>query len=349
MNGLSLFSNVGIGEYFLKKNNIHIKVANEVIEKRAQFYAKNYPDSECIIGDIRFENISNLVIEKAIYHKCDFIIATPPCQGMSVLSNIKDKRDKRNNLIYETIHIIKSVKPKYVLIENVPQIQKTLIDIDQNPVNIIDYIRNSLLDYTLNIKVVNCMDYGIPQNRKRTIILLSRSDVKEWKFKETKTRIKTLFDTIGHLPSLESGQSSSIKFHYAINHNDNHILWMKHTPTGKTAIDNPVHYPQKEGRRIKCYRSAYRRLRWDKPASTITTNSAFISSQNNVHPGRKQIDGTYSDARCLTILEIMLLTGLDKHWKIPEWASDKFIREVIGEGIPPMLIFELTRDLNEKA
>ena len=110
---------------------------------------------------------------------------------------------------------------------------------------------------------------------------------------------------------------------------------MKHTATGKTALDNIKFYPEKNGRKIKGYNTTYKRIEWDRPAPTITMCNGGISSQNNVHPGRLQKDGTYSDARVLTILELMRLTGLPDDWNIPQNASDNLIRQVIGEAFPP--------------
>lgn len=67
---------------------------------------------------------------------------------------------------------------------------------------------------------------------------------KMWQFPAKKPKI-TVFDAIGDLPSLESGQDSGIKYHVAKNHNQQHILWMQHTPTGKTALDNEVFFRRK--------------------------------------------------------------------------------------------------------
>ena len=66
-----------------------------------------------------------------------------------------------------------------------------------------------------------------------------------------------------------------------------------------------------------------------------------ISSRNNVHPGKWKEDGAYSDARILTILELLRLTGLPDDYQIPEWASDNLIRQVIGEAFPPKFCAEL--------
>lgn len=344
MNALSLFSNIGIGESLLFKNNINIKVANEIIEKRVKIYREMYPKVNMISGDIRNNDTFNKIIESSLKFKCDFLIATPPCQGMSAAGK-RQSGDIRNDLTTYVIDVIKLIKPKYILIENVPNFEKTTIKINNKDVNVFEYLKSELSDYKINSKVINCADYGIPQNRKRIFILISRMDVKEWGFNLVKKDIITVEDAIGHLPSIESGEHSDIKYHYAIEHNKNHVLWMKNTPTGKTAFDNIIHFPNINGRLIKAYRSSYRRIRWDKPSPTITTGSSFISSQNKVHPGRKKSDGTYSDARSLSPLEIMLLMGLKSSWGLPEWVSDNLLRKVIGEAVPPKIIYELTKDI----
>lgn len=344
MNGLSLFSNIGIGESFLNKNNIHIKVANEILEKRAKIYKELNPSVKMITGDIRNNSIFQEIIESSLKYNCEFLIATPPCQGMSVAGK-RNINDSRNDLTNYVINAINLINPKYILIENVPNFEKTSIIIEGKSINLFTHLIDSLKNYRINYKIINCADYGVPQNRKRIFILISRLDVKEWVFnlkKESKINVK---DVIGHLPSIESGEHSKIKYHYAINHNENHILWMKNTPTGKTAFDNEIYFPNIEGRKIKAYKSSYRRISWDKPAPTITTGSGFISSQNKVHPGIKKDDGTYSDARCLSPLEIILLTGLSSKWSLPKWVDDKLLRTVIGEAVPPKIIYELTKDL----
>jgi DNA (cytosine-5)-methyltransferase 1 len=117
---------------------------------------------------------------------------------------------------------------------------------------------------------------------------------------------------------------------------------MKNTPSGKSAFENPVYFPQKpNGKRLKGFSATYMRMEWDKPAPTITMRNDAISSQSNVHPGRLQKDGTYSDARVLSILELLILSSLPQDWNIPEWASEILIRQVIGESVPPKLIKEI--------
>ena len=126
---------------------------------------------------------------------------------------------------------------------------------------------------------------------------------------------------------------------------------MMHTPSGKTAFENVKYYPQKkDGTVIKGRISTYKRFSWDKPANTITQNNGVISSSICVHPGRylgKDNEGLdiYSDARVLTIYELLIVSSLPVDWDIPDWANEKLVRNVIGEGVPPLLIKEIVKPL----
>ncbi|HHV6867988.1 TPA: DNA cytosine methyltransferase, partial [Haemophilus influenzae] len=88
--GLSLFSGSGIGEYFLSRVGIDIIVANELIKKRADLYQKIYPNHKMVTGDIRNQSIFNKVLNVALANQVDFLIASPPCQGMSVAGKNRD-------------------------------------------------------------------------------------------------------------------------------------------------------------------------------------------------------------------------------------------------------------------
>jgi len=125
MRGVSLFSGAGIGETYLCDCGIDIVVANELIPKRANLYRRIFPNTAVICGDITKNEIYNEIIRLAD-GKIDFLIASPPCQGMSVAgknrSNSTMIADDRNYLINYIIKAIKDLSPKYVLIENVPML-----------------------------------------------------------------------------------------------------------------------------------------------------------------------------------------------------------------------------------
>lgn len=117
---------------------------------------------------------------------------------------------------------------------------------------------------------------------------------------------------------------------------------MQHTPQGKSAIYNEIYYPKKaDGTRIKGFHNTFKRMVWNQPCPARTTYSGSISSHNNVHPGRLRADGTYSDARVLTLLETFIVSSIPENIEFPPNASDNFIRTVIGEAIPPKLLEEI--------
>lgn len=345
--GVSLFANVGIAETYIKNHKIEIAVANELLENRARFHQEMHPKCKMIQGDITNDEVFDEVLKLSKRKKCDFLIATPPCQGMSLAGKMHED-DPRNSLIKYVIKLAHKLEPTNILIENVPKVLNTYLVHKGEKLKISDFIKKELepLGYIVNPVVVDASDYATPQSRKRAIYLISK--LQKWELPPKQEKI-TVREMIEHLPSLESGESSHIAYHKAKIHNERHISFLKRTPTGKTALHNKVHYPKKvDGTRIKGYDTTYKRIEWDKPSPTITMANGSVSSQNNVHPGRLKEDGTYSDARVLTLKEIFILTGLPDDWTPPEWASENLIRQVIGEGVPPMLIDALLSTIPTK-
>lgn len=375
LNGLSLFSNVGIAEAYLKDVGIDVVLANEIDEKRARFYQEVYTDAHMICGDITDQIIRDEIVKEAIQKKVEFIIATPPCQGMSE-AGLRLEFDPRNQLIFYAVDVIKKVKPKFVLLENVPKQLTTKIEYNGEVILIPEYIKRELgADYSFNKEtLVMAKDYGIPQLRERNIFLLVKKGLGYiWEFPEKQQEI-TLEEAIGELPSLDpllrEGIDETIKrfpdyeekrkaglqvskWHYPPKHSWKQVEWMMHTPTGKSAIYNEIYYPQKEdGTPVKAHHNNYRRLKWDMPCRTVTQNNGVISSLACVHPGRKFISANgeilYSDPRVLTIYELMIVMSLPLDWNIPEWAEDTFIRRVFGEGIPSKLVKEIVGELTRQ-
>ena len=129
---------------------------------------------------------------------------------------------------------------------------------------------------------------------------------------------------------------------------------MQHTPTGESAFDNKIHFPKtvdKESgllRRIKGFKSTYKRIDWDKPSPTVTMTNGSVNSQNNVHPGNKLPSGLYSDARVLSVREILILCGLPADW-LDDHQEEKesFIRKVLGECFPPKFSLAIIKNIGK--
>lgn len=363
MKGLSLFANVGIAEAYLKDVGVDIVLANELLPERCRFYSHLYPECEMIQGSICDATISDEIIKKAKNVNIDFVIATPPCQGMSIAGEM-NPYDERNSLIKYAIDVIEQIKPKFIMFENVVQMLETPIQFNDNEVLIPEYIKLRLGSfYKINDKdlIINAADYGVPQTRKRCIILLVRKDIDcEWSYPIPEKKVITLAEAFKGIPDLwplikekeyqnffpaNTPEALSFhKWHKPTTHVWRNVECMLYTSTGNTAFDNPVHYPKKlDGKKISGYDTTYHRLFWNKPCSTITRYNGIIGSQNNVHPGKpwkKDENGEmmYTNPRVLTIYELLIVSSLPTDWNIPDWASNGLIRHVIGEGIPPLLV-----------
>lgn len=268
---LSLFSSAGIGELGVKACGINILLSNELLKERCSLYHENYPDTENICGDIW--ELQDKIVEEWVKKNVGqpfLVYATPPCQGMSfnsvgrlqfeIRAGKRPKEDPRNRLIIPTINIIKRIKPKWILLENVPDMQLTIIRTENNEYkNIIEYIKEELgLDYVGKAEVVNCADYGIPQTRTRLITIFTNSEMgkqyysKHQSFLPNKTHSKdgengqkkwvSLKDAIGNLPQLsaEKGKNScaTIPWHIVPIMKKEKFWWVKNTPYNETAYNN---------------------------------------------------------------------------------------------------------------
>jgi len=349
MIGTSLFSSAGISETYFKEIGMSITVANELLEERANLYRSVNKDCNMIAGDIQNERIFKQILQSSS-DNLDFLIASPPCQGMSVAGKNRNKNqmlnDGRNFLVFRIIEFIEKKNPNYVLIENVPNFLKIELPFQDGLIKVIDIL--SILfknKYQIEAEEYDAQLFGVPQRRVRAIIKMYKKGLK-WNSPKSENII-TVEDAIGHLPSIEANEKSDLKWHFARKHNKRHITWMQNTPTGKTAFENKIHFPVKEnGERIKSYNTTYRRIKWDEPSPTITMRNDAISSQLNVHPGRKLSNDLYSDARVLTPLELMLLSSLPADWNIPNNTNELLIRKCIGECIPPLLIKKIVEQIN---
>ncbi len=347
--GASLFSSSGIAEYYFDNIGINIKTANELIPRRAELFKYFYPKTNMIVGSITDEQIFKTVLEDIKRNNAKFLIATPPCQGMSSLGKKEYSTDKRNYLIFYVFDIMDNHNFDYILIENVPKYLKLYFPFEGEVLKLEEIVNRKYSDrYNVETFVLNAADYGVPQSRPRGFIKIYKKGL-EWSNPKEQERIP-LKESIGHLPSLESGEDSGIKWHFAKKHNDREILAMKHTEEGKSALRNEIYYPKKQnGEPIKGFHNTYKRMKWDDPSPARAMNNGNMGGHNNVHPGRLKKDGTYSDARVLTLRELFIVSSLPADMELPEWCSDTLIRTVIGEAIPPLFSKNILKGIGVKS
>ena len=362
-NSISLFSNVGMGEILLNKIGCNIILANELNKDRCEIYKSIHKDSEMICGDIKSNIIKTNIYEFCENKNIDLIIATPPCQGMSSANAFKINNDPRNLLICHAMEVFNHIQPKYMLIENVKETQKTKIQANGTSLTIPEYIESQLPEgYFLNHQILDAQFYGTPHSRTRWIGLISKG--KPWDFPVAFDAVRTCRDVLSNtneFPSLENGEHSTIPWHFARKMSKETAEAFSHTPTGQTALDNALHFPKnRNGEKVRAYGSSYKRNWWDRPAYTITSENGNFASSNNIHPGNQLADGLYSDARVFSVRELLALSGaptdlfdqfatLDENGNWQYSVKETLIREVIGEMFPPMFCSSIVSTIPELA
>ena len=350
--GTSLFASGGIGELNLSKY-VDVVISNELLPVRAKMHNFWHPNGGMICGDITNEEIKNKIIKNSIDKGVNFILATPPCQGVSLIGKNKRNdqflKDSRNYLIFHALDIVDAVNPDIFIIENVDRFAKMFFPYDNQMMNIEQILQSKYKNkYSISANIYNAADYGVPQARKRLIIVLYKN---KYIFKEPKKYNKqiTVREAIGNLPSLEAGECSNIKHHKSRKHTAQHIQCMQHTPTGKSAFQNEIYFPKKaDGTKITGYPYTYKRIDWDRPAPTITMRSDTISSTHTVHPGNLLPNGLYSDARVLTLRELFILSSINPDIDIPDDISESQLRYMIGEAVPPLLMETIIKSIKLK-
>lgn len=383
---ISLFSGGGVGCYGFKEEGFDCIVTNEYLEKRLNIQKINNKcefDTGYILGDITdpaiteelFREIERYKIIKKI-EDIDVVIATPPCQGMSVANHKKDNGDiYRNSLVVEAIRIVDQIKPKFFIFENVQAFLNTSCYEKGEKIKIKDSINNNLSkDYVYHSEVLNLKNYGSNSSRTRTLVIGVRKDIAENispillfpSFQED----KTLKEVIGHLPKLQKmGEICETDIYHNFKpYREDMRKWIENLDEGRSAFENNeierIPHRVIDGKIVINQNKngdKYKRQSWSKVGPCIHTRNDILSSQNTIHP---------NDDRVFSIRELMLLMTVPKTFK---WSTvdeselnnlnskkkSKFlkenemnIRQCIGESVPTAVMrkiaFNIRKELQTK-
>ena len=379
---ISLFSSAGIGCFGFKQENFECIATNELIQRRLDIQRFNHKckyNSGYICGDITSkETKEKLFSEVRLWEKqenlkqVDVVIATPPCQGMSVANHKKNNKEIiRNSLVIESIKIIKVLKPKFFLFENVPAFMKTICtDVDGADKTIEKAIQDNLGDaYSYTYKIINFKNYGACSSRQRTIVLGVSNDyaneVSPFELYPDKKEELTLRKVIGKMPSLtKMGEIDPKDIYHSFRPYPEHMrCWISPLKEGQSAFDNPndlekphqivngeiVFNKQKNA-------DKYKRQYWDKVGPCVHTRNDQLASQNTVHP---------KDDRVFSIRELMRMMTVPETFKwveedlnilnaLPQKAKEKFlkkeeikIRQSLGEAVPTIIFKEIAHKIKE--
>ncbi|MCQ2702344.1 DNA cytosine methyltransferase [Helicobacter pylori] len=253
---ISLFSGAGVGCYGLLEEGFECVATNEILEKRLNIQRINRKcklDESYISGDIKKPETKEKILKQIGFYskkfgndRVDLVVATPPCQGMSV-ANHKKKNDeiKRNSLVIESVDLIKQIKPRFFILENVPSFYKTgCIDKNDNLLEIGSMIEQNLSgDYRLYDEVINFKNFGANSSRTRTLVIGVCKEFKDFisalEFFPDFKQEKTLKEVIGSLKPLTWGEYDSTDFYHSFRTYPKHMQeWIKDLKEGQSAFEN---------------------------------------------------------------------------------------------------------------
>ena len=185
LTAVSLFSGGGISDLGYELAGFNMKVQVEIDSRRAAIGADNFPASRWLTCDIRDckEEVAT-VYREATSRRLDLLLATPPCQGMSSSNPSRGKRqtsqarsmEEKNRLFLEVVPIARLLKPRVIVIENIRQVLTLEVEYHGEKGTGIEILRNCLPEYKVFPCIVNVADYGVPQVRKRALIIAAHID-----------------------------------------------------------------------------------------------------------------------------------------------------------------------------
>ncbi|OQB93271.1 MAG: putative BsuMI modification methylase subunit YdiO [Parcubacteria group bacterium ADurb.Bin115] len=315
---IDLFSGCGGLSLGLKEAGFLVKAAVEIDHLAALTYRKNHVKTNLIESDIRQVSAKQLLIAAGLKRgELDLLAGCPPCQGFSRIKNLNKSNtdDPRNDLVFEFLRLIIQIRPKTVLMENVPglsldeRFKKFKIDLEKN-------------GYQSVGSVLNAANYGVPQRRKRFIFMASRIGTPELPNPDKK--LKTVRSVIEHLPNPIKSSDSL------------HKLFLQNTPRIKKLISE---IPKNGGSRsalkkqLPChirtdgFRDVYGRIKWDDVSPTLTGGCFNPSKGRYLHPAKN---------RPITMREASLLQSFPMKYYFPAYAGLINVSRLIGDAVPPI-------------
>ena len=328
---IDLFSGCGGLTIGLKDAGFDVVGAVELDKKAATIYKSNH--KKVPVWNFSIRDLPALTVAKHAGLRpgqLDLLAGCPPCQGFSRITTnngLYSVDDPRNDLINDFMRFVEDLRPKSVLLENVPGLAST------------GRFRNFCkklvsLGYKVTWDVLDVADYGVPQRRKRLILLASK--MRKINFAVKVQRKRTVEETIGYLPHPRDSKDPL------------HTTWKR----SKEVEDLIRQIPRNGGSRtdlprssqLDChketdgFRDIYGRMAWNEVSPTITSGCINPSKGRFLHP---------SQNRAITLREAALLQGFPKKYKFDIEYGKYPIAEMIGNAIPPLFVEKHVRALKD--
>ncbi len=377
---ISLFSCAGVGCYGFKMEGFSCVATVELSARRLAVqrynnkckYASGY-----ICGDMTAQSTKDLVFaeidrwkRKEKLKKVDVLVATPPCQGISVQNHKKKDEINRNSLVVESVEMVEQIRPKVFIFENVMAFEKThCVTKDERIIPIGEFIREALGEnYVISSRILNFMNYGANSSRTRTLVIgVDKA------YKETITpydlfpeycKEKTLREIVGDFNALEWGEISQDDFYHAFRTYDAKMRdWIHDLKEGESAFDNadPLKRPHKmvDGKpveNVRKNRDKYTRQKWDRFIQCVHTRNDQLAAQNTIHPEQDRVFSIRELMMMMNVpycfnwvnqsLELLNnLTDAEKRKVYKE--NETNIRQCLGEAVPTVIMQQIAHRIKD--
>lgn len=336
---VDLFAGAGGLSLGLENAGFELAHAVEVDEDARASFATNRDGwtPGDLTGDIR--SVDPADVQNVVgVDNVDLVAGGPPCQGFSEVVS-PDGSDDRNHLFTNFIDWVNALQPAAALFENVRGMQNTADG------KFLDAVRGSFdnLGYDVQHRIVTSSDFGVPQHRRRLVVLAVREELEHplEGFELDPVRTPGVMDAIGDLPEVGAGENATeyetgpktvlqadlrgdcdqLSSHQAASHGSEMVEMISHISDGGNRTEIPEELQPSSG-----YHNSYSRLQSDEPAVAITSNMSKPSSARCIHPFQDRGLTPREGARLQTF---------------PDWyrfeGSLGARRQQIGNAVPPYL------------
>ncbi len=331
---IDVFAGAGGLTVGLKRAGFRVVAAVELEAHSFATYKANHPEVRCLKQDIATVSGAAL-LELAGTDRIDLLAGCPSCQGFtSLTAQYKDKADPRNELVLEIARLAEETRPRAIMMENVPGLA-------QKGGSLYGQLRSRLqaLDYRLTEGVLQAADYGVPQFRRRLVLLggqgfeialpaATHSDAPT----DNLSPWRTVRDTIGNMPepitlaeAKARGQVEWSDWHVVRELSRKNIERIKVARAGETWTHIPEHL------RPACHRdgyigftNVYGRMEWDRPSPTITGGCTTFSKGRFGHPQAE---------RTISVREAALLQTFPRDYRLDTPYMD-YVCNMVGNALP---------------
>jgi DNA (cytosine-5)-methyltransferase 1 len=332
LRAVDLFSGCGGLSLGLRQAGFDVVAAVEVDRKAQETYRLNHPAVRLHAQDIRELDPIAVLLEAGLKPgELDLLAGCPPCQGFSRLRT-RNKRtsvnDDRNSLVADFLRFIVAMKPKTVMLENVPALAKHSRFLR---------MRRDLhaLGYKTTVQVLDAADYSVPQRRKRLLMLASdvHTPTPAAKARRRVTVREAIADlgvplvTRDKLHGMGENRSKEVR-----------ELIARIPKNGGSRSDLDEKYQLECHKRSDGFKDVYGRMSWDDVAPTITSGCHNPSKGRFLHPAFD---------RTITLREAAVLQGFPRKYRFDVDHGKESIALMIGNALPPPFIAAHAENLKE--